>query len=594
MPHPLDLPLDKTDVLDLTSADCIAAWLSRLGYDTGRRQVLTAGALGLNADVAGAVREAELLAEDEDELLRVCFLRLRSLTARARTELARTLGRRNPDHLLILASDFENLEFVLIHKSKRDRPGPAGLARVQAIPLTMAVRRRDPGRRELRVLRRLTWTCRDGLEQFEKLRVAFEAAAYTGEYFHNRALFADHFLLERVPEDPAWRENPAAAFTVVRGRLRQQERGKRDWFEAVFGQLGFRVVWGKRGRKADVRPHAELQGADGGPLTAVFVYPWERWLDGPDSGADPDSPEENPGATVVTALEGGADWLIVTNGRQWRLYSRHTHARAVNFYEVDLAEALAACGDSDPGEAFRYWWLFFRPEAFRRGPDGCWLDRLVQGSRDYARRLGDHLKGRIFLHTFPRLAAGFLEDRSQRLGKTATPDAGELQEVFEATLTLLYRLLFLLYAESRELLPVREDAYFQVSLKKLKEEVAERGGVAEGEVARRLAEVYGTDKTGLYDRLAKLFEAIDRGDPQMNVPIYEGGLFRTTPGGGGPRSGRRASWRSTRCPTCTWRRRWTGWRGCPTSGAADWALSITSLWKCAIWARSTRGCWSSS
>lgn len=58
---------------------------------------------------------------------------------------------------------------------------------------------------------------------------------------------------------------------------------------------------------------------------------------------------------------GTADWIIVTNGRLWRLYSRQAHARATNFYEVDLVEALTASGDTDPNEAFRYWWLFMHP-----------------------------------------------------------------------------------------------------------------------------------------------------------------------------------------------------------------------------------------
>src|SRR5205823_6621109 len=90
--------------------------------------------------------------------------------------------------------------------------------------------------------------------------------------------------------------------------------------------------------------------------------------DGPDLN-DADTPEENPGACVVTALDqGNADWILVTNGRLWRLYSRQAHARATNFYEVDLVEALTASGDTDPNEAFRYWSLFFRPDAFLHAP----------------------------------------------------------------------------------------------------------------------------------------------------------------------------------------------------------------------------------
>ena len=105
--------------------------------------------------------------------------------------------------------------------------------------------------------------------------------------------------------------------------------------------------------------------------------------------------------------------------------------------------------------------------------------RILQGSRDYAKRLGDRLKDRIFVTIFPHLAEGFLADRSGAGHQKGSPTEEELADIFEATLTLLYRLLFLLYAESRDLLPVREAPYRAASLKKIKEEIAEKAGVAE-------------------------------------------------------------------------------------------------------------------
>ncbi len=185
-----------------------------------------------------------------------------------------------------------------------------------------------------------------------------------------------------------------------------------------------------------VQPDYLRKDSDGNVLSAAFVYSWDRWLDGPDLN-DADTPEENPGACVVTAFdEGIADWIIVTNGRHWRLYGKQAHARSTNFYEVDLAEALLATGDTDPNEAFRFWWLFFRPEAFRGTgslpvdssdstgklpvPRECWLDVVLRGSRDYAKRLGDRLKDRVFLTIFPHLAGGFLEDRKKRLADDET------------------------------------------------------------------------------------------------------------------------------------------------------------------------------
>ena len=44
-------------------------------------------------------------------------------------------------------------------------------------------------------------------------------------------------------------------------------------------------------------------------------------------------------------------------------------------------------------------------------------------------------------------------------------------------------------------------------------DIAEKAGVAEGGVAESLQRAYSPKETTLYDRLCKLFQAMDRGDP---------------------------------------------------------------------------------
>lgn len=540
MPHPIDLDLTAKDVSELATPDAITALLTKLGYDTADRTLLSPEAVGLGSESASAIKRIELLSEDPERFLRVVFAQPRSLTAKVRNDLVRVLGKSNLDHLLVLASDFDTLEFVFLDKRKREQKGPAGGERIQVVPKTISVSRRSPTRLDLRTLRRFTWTCRDALEQFDKLRSVFDAAAYTGEYFQNRGLFSDYYLRDRLREDPAWRDNPSEMFAFVRDLLRDAQArwsGKdkdtlrNQLLEPLFKKLGFKATVNRPSRTDQTQPDYILKDSDGGKLTAAFVYAWDRWLDGPDLN-DADTPEENPGACVVTALDAGtADWIIVTNGRLWRLYSRQAHARATNFYEVDLVEALTASGDTDPNEAFRYWWLFLRPIAFKQIAEdqGCWLDGILLGSREYAKRLGENLKTRVFHFIFRDIAAGFLQDRKQRLSLNREPTEEELADIFEATLTLLYRLLFLLYAENRDLLPIREAPYQAASLKKIKEEIANKAGVAESDVAERLGNAYSPKETTLYDRLCKLFVAMDKGDPILNVPTYNGGLFNTKP-----------------------------------------------------------------
>ena len=542
MPLNTDLNLSLQEIAALVSSDAIAAFFQNLGYDTARRCRLTPQAIGMAGESAAPIKSIEVVSEDSEGFFRVVAVQLKSLTAKSRNDLARVLGKTNVDHLLVLTSNFDTLEFVVLDKRKEQRNGPGGTDRVQVVPLSITVDRRAPSRLEMRAVRRFTWTCRDALDQFDKLRSIFEAAAFTEEYFQNRALFADHYLVDRLKDDPAWRDNPSNVFLTVKDKLHDAARrwlnqGERvvrnELFEPVFISLGFQVVALKQAHEDHLQPDYVLKSTAGETLTAAFVYQWDRWLDGPDIHDDA-TPDENPGACVVSALENGlANWIIVTNGRHWRLYSGRTHSRATNFYEVDLVEALTASGDTDPNEAFRYWWLFFRAAAFEPDQSGtvckCWLDRIVDGSRDFAKRLGERLKERIFVTIFPHLAQGFLEDRRCRLGQKKKPSDDELRDLFEATLTLLYRLLFLLYAESRDLLPIREAPYRQASLKKIKESIAQQGGTADSEVRDHLIKAYSDKETALYDRLSLLFQAMDKGDPTLNVPTYNGGLFLTAP-----------------------------------------------------------------
>lgn len=544
MPHTLDLDLKTEQIAQLTSADAIAAFLHDLGYPTGKRRTLAPKGLNLG-DTERAVTHAEIVSEDDDGFLRVVYVSLKSVTAKARADLVRSFGKDAvADHLLILTSDFDTLEFVLIDKEQRQRRGvQSGVATVPR-PRVFVVPRRW-SQHSLRIVRRLTYTMDDGLRQFDKLRSVFDAAHFSGAHFTNRALFADHYLETRLRDDSAWRDDPGPSFISAHKLIDpapERVGGKpvadtrRELYDPLWSILGFNATANERGKGDGIQPDYHLNDADGKTRAVALTYPWLRWLDGPDHN-DTNRPDENPGAAVVSLLErGDADWAIVTNGKHWRLYSRAAHSRSTNFYEVDLQDALISSGLTDPNEAFRYWWLFFRLEAFvpvTQDPSKVWLDTVSEGSRDYARGVEDELKKRVFYDVVPMLAHGFLHDRKKRLKHRAQPSEAEFERIRQGTLTLLYRILFLLYAESRDLLPVREEPYYRNSLKKMKEEIADLAGVSLTEADRKLDEKYSKLSTDLYDRLSDpktgLFAAMAFGRASANVPRYNGGLFRLDP-----------------------------------------------------------------
>jgi hypothetical protein len=267
-----DLDLASSEVAGLTSADAIAAFFTSRGYRTGVRQALTAESIGLAGEAAAPVRGIELIAADDDGFLRVVLVQLKSLTAKSRTDLVRVLGRTNVDHLLVLTSDFDTLEFVLLDKRRRESRAPAGGQRIQVVPLVFAIDRKSVAGKELRTLRRFTWTTRDGLEQFDKLRSVFEAAAFTEDYFCNRALFADHYLTTRLRDDPAWSDSPVQPFQQVKELLHdaasrwrgQGEQIVRDQlYEPLFKRLGFQAKQNKQSRDEQTQPDYLLCDASG-------------------------------------------------------------------------------------------------------------------------------------------------------------------------------------------------------------------------------------------------------------------------------------------------------------------------------------------
>ena len=134
---------------------------------------------------------------------------------------------------------------------------------------------------------------------------------------------------------------------------------------------------------------------------------------------------------------------------------------------------------------------------------------MREGSTTYATQVGNELKALVFDRVFPDLAGGFVTDAVRRKVQVTA------DQVHEATLSFLYKLLFLLYAEARNLLPIDRD-YREYSLIKLTQEVAQ--GI---EHQKSLSQT----STEMYDRLLSLFQIVDRGDARLEVPRYNGGLF---------------------------------------------------------------------
>lgn len=352
----------------------------------------------------------------------------------------------------------------------------------------------------------------------------------------NKPLFSQHYLNNRLKECSEWQINVSADFQKLQSLYISKksllptlsEAQTEDIFiKPALDLLGFSHIPQvmTRGKGRAERPDYALFNNENDRDTAYPLQSnetafyarvsaiaeakyWERPLSKVSKNDNRDIyKNENPSFQITNYLTGtGVDWGILTNGREWRLYYRQASSTATEFYQVDLVELLEA----EDLDQFKYFWLFFRQEAFVKDSQGRnFLERVREGSTTYATRVGNELKALVFDRLFPDLAGGFVADATRR-GKQVTSEL-----VYEATLSFLYKLLFLLYAEARNLLPIDSD-YRNYSLIKLTQEVAQ--------IIERQRNLSQTS-TGMYDRLLNLFQIVDRGDPGLEVPRYNGGLF---------------------------------------------------------------------
>ncbi|PVA09504.1 restriction endonuclease [Pelagivirga sediminicola] len=211
-------------------------------------------------------------------------------------------------------------------------------------------------------------------------------------------------------------------------------------------------------------------------------------------------------------------WGILTNGSKWRLYFSGARSVSEQFFELDIAAILDLPGHNDGLFALneddrRHWLkvflLIFRREAFiPAGADPrTFHEKALDEGKFYEERVAEDLSNKVFGEVFPDLVRAIVK---------AAPEA-DLQAVREAALILLYRLLFILYAEDRDLLPVKDTRYDDYGLRnKVRLDVKER---------KDKNDVFSETAARYWGAMADLFIAIDQGDASIGLPPYNGGLF---------------------------------------------------------------------
>ncbi|PTD94271.1 restriction endonuclease [archaeon SCG-AAA382B04] len=355
--------------------------------------------------------------------------------------------------------------------------------------------------------------------------------------FNNQNLFSTHYLEELVKERPEW-DISKEEIKEIQEKLRKKfERRKSqfkgytegnlegEWIVPVLEELDHSIGQQQTDRTGQQPDYAFFEsddvkysldpGSDEYYEKAVAVGDAKRWNRDLDKKRSDGKvfDKTNPSYQIDYYMrETNTDWGILTNGKKWRLY--YTGGRLDRYYEVDLIDLLY----EDP-ETFKYFYVFFRRKAFEEDQDGDnVLDKFYEGSTLYSKELGEELEENIY-EAIRLLAQGFLEHDENNL----EPDQETIKEIYDNSLIYLYRIIFILYAESRGLIDTESKIYRgDYGLITLKQDISDKIGTSEFKAWR--------DK--IWKRLHRLFELIDEGSEEegiprdeLFIPPYNGGLF---------------------------------------------------------------------
>ena len=256
----------------------------------------------------------------------------------------------------------------------------------------------------------------------------------------------------------------------------------------------------------------DASGRDPRPRRPKGAMLFEMPEDYDEDGADSERGARKPHSQILRYLstadiesDGAIRWGVLTNGRVWRIYDARTRPRATAYFEAYLDDLLQPDSEHD----LRVFYLLFHRDSFvlTDGANTTFLgDALAEGRR-YEEQVAQDLSTVVFDRVFPGLVKALYY-----------ASGSELEDVRQAALVFLYRLLFILYAEDRGLLPVNDRTYRSYGLRRpLRDAIAER--MLDDDV------LYSDTATNYYDHVMTLCRLIDRGDPSIRLPAYNGGLF---------------------------------------------------------------------
>lgn len=224
---------------------------------------------------------------------------------------------------------------------------------------------------------------------------------------------------------------------------------------------------------------------------------------------------KNPSYQITNYLTlTGLQWGILTDGVRWRIYHRFDPPRFDVYFEVNLQKILEISEDQERFEAFLWFYKFFSLSAFDSFNKEAFLGSVLTGSDKYAVEVQENLRNQAF-SVVQKLAQGIATNYTSPLSDK------DINIIYNAAIIILYRLLFIKYAEDMAILPVTNPNYQRIyGFSKLQDELLDRLDDPKVKLGDN------PNDTSYWQILSSFFEAIDKGKPSADIRGYNGSLFK--------------------------------------------------------------------
>lgn len=373
--------------------------------------------------------------------------------------------------------------------------------------------------------------------------------------YYGGRLYAENFLLHKVQETTAWQEFDDDAFNKFKYDLAEifkkfnyhsdpdEATTEEDCIKKILHKLGWHyyltqqyisnkeipdmLLFADEQHKKDAQAVKEKTQACKHITLIVENKKWDLHLDRKSTAQKQNTVPSSQMLRYLSRVdlysEQKSSWGILTNGRLWRLYYQKAQSRSEEYLEFDLKilcnldnEDISDYEQKKRDHSLKLFYLYFCHQYFTTlSENGKPLHLYsLEETKNWEISVKEDLADKVFNDIFEAIIQQLIDNDDDA---PAPPyNKAYLAEVKKNALIYLYRLLFVFYAEDRNLLPISNQGYFNNSLRKLRQDTASQ---------KDRGIFYYEHSREIWEKIQNIFRAVNHGSRNFAIPPYNGGLF---------------------------------------------------------------------